>query len=129
MGRRNSFAGVWTGLAVMIAVSACATGGSRTDAAARAPAVINVTNRNWSTIHAYLSAGGSRISLGLVNTNRTESFAVPPELMGSGHNLVFTAIPIGGSVGYVSEETLIIPGDVVDVTVQNVLSQSIVIVR
>jgi hypothetical protein len=54
-------------LATGLNLFGCASSGGGSVDAPRAETVIEVTNRNWNTIHAYVISGGRRLSLGLVS--------------------------------------------------------------
>ncbi len=108
----------------------CASGGRAGPGEAAAGSVtVEVTNYNWSVIHAYVIVSGQRYSLGLVTTNSTESFPLPRGALTARRSLVFLAVPIGSPVAYLSDELLVAPGDTIVWTIQNNLSQSSVIVR
>lgn len=108
----------------------CASAGrGGTGEAETGSVTVEVTNYNWSVIHAYVLVSGQRYSLGLVTTNRSESFPLPRGALTARRALVFLAVPIGSPVAYVSDEILVAPGDTIVWTIQNSLAQSSVIVR
>ncbi len=107
--------------------AACATaGGSATSEGVDRPeeAVVEVTNYNWSDIHAYVFAGGQRFSLGLVTSQGTREFTLSRSVLSGTRDLVFVADPIGSVLAYVSDGVYVQPGDRVTWTVHNNLAQS-----
>lgn len=90
--------------------------------------VVRVTNQNWNDVRTYVVSGGQRIFLGVVTTNRSVEFDLPREAFGSGRSLVFVARPLGSRETYVSDETLVRPGDTIEWTIANTLSNSFVTV-
>ncbi len=113
-------------LAIGLAVCGCASSGGRSDDTPEAEedTVVEITNRNWSTIHAYVIAGARRISLGLVSTHRTETFSLPPGSVGATPQLRFLAILIGSPRAYLSDDVLVEPGDFVEWVVEHDLAHS-----
>lgn len=114
--------------AVAILLTACASaGGSESEPPVRAgegEAVVRVQNLNWSTVHVYVLAGGQRHSLGMVTSTGEETFAIPRGAFATSRELVFLADPVGNVVAYMSDPVLVQPGDRVEWTIHNNLSQS-----
>jgi hypothetical protein len=78
----SSVAGMLTAVVLAFAVSACGSARSQSHATAPAPTtVVEVTNNNWATMVVYVLRPGARIRLGMVNSQRTERFTVPPAVV------------------------------------------------
>lgn len=114
--------------AVAILLTACASaGGSEGEPSVRADegeAIVEVQNLNWSTVHIYVLADGQRYSLGMVTSTGEETFTIPRGAFAGSRDLVFLADPIGAVVAYMSDPVLVEPGDRVQWTIHNNLSQS-----
>lgn len=108
---------------------ACATGNPPPAGELDVPVTVEVRNRNWLDVHAYVVGAGQRFSLGLVTSNDEQEFTVPRIAMSSARDLVFIALPVGSRVGYVSEGLYVEPGDHVVWTIQNNLAQSSLSIR
>jgi hypothetical protein len=111
-------------LAIVPSVFGCASSAGRSGEAPQAETVVEVTNRNWSTIHAYVLSGGRRLSLGLVTTFRTETFTLPPGSFSGSPRLRFLAVLIGSSRNYLSEDVLVEPGDFVEWVIEHDVAHS-----
>lgn len=93
------------------------------------PVTVEVTNYNWSDIHAYVLVAGQRQSLGVITTSNTQTFELTYQMLTGHRGIVFIGLPIGSSLAYVSEEVLVGPGDTVVWTLHNSLRQSTVSIR
>lgn len=111
-------------LAIGLGVYGCASSGGRSAEALEAETVVEITNRNWSTIHAYVLSGGRRISLGLVSTFRTEEFVLPPGSFGGRPQLRFLAVLIGSTRYYLSDDVLVDPGDFIEWVIEHDVAHS-----
>lgn len=85
---------------------------------------VTVHNQNWATIHCYVVLGSRSVSLGQVSTNREETFTVGPGVLGPTRSVRLLADPVGSTDTYLSEPILIEPGDRIEWTLRNPLSQS-----
>ncbi len=113
----------------LLSAGACATASQGGNAPGDEPVSVEISNRNWSDIHAYVYGAGQRLSLGLVTTHSTRTFRIPEVAFGGGGGLVFIALPIGSRLGYVSEEVVVRPGDRVVLLINNRLQQSSISIR
>ncbi|MBA2459057.1 MAG: hypothetical protein H0V43_08915 [Gemmatimonadales bacterium] len=105
-----------SGLALLVpalALPACA--GNRAEANSDdSESRIEVQNQGFPDMTIYaITAGGSRVRLGLVNGHSTQRLRLPSHLVGGGQQLRFLADPIGGARTPVSHEFFVAPGDVV----------------
>lgn len=123
----------WTGRLAMPALlgvlplAGCATAGGGSageEVPDPGPAVVEVSNLNWQTMHVYVLAAGQRWSLGMVTSQSTHAFELPDGVFAAGRDIVFLADPIGSSLVYRSDPILLAPGDRVRWTLHNRLSQS-----
>lgn len=121
-------------LALLAVLTACVGGrgggpeAERTRAGAETVSV-EVTNYNWRDMHVYVLAAGQRFSLGIVATQRSEMYELPPGVLAADRELVLMADPVGSSLAYLSEPILVQAGDVVEWRLQNRLPQSGIFVR
>ena len=90
-------------------------------------AFVRIVNRNWADVRIYADRGGARSLLGAVTTGRTETFRVPPELVGSG-DLRLIADPVGAAVEFASEPFLPSEGRTAEWTIQNLPQNSTLII-
>jgi len=120
-------------LAVLLAAmaSGCATFRSHSGQEAEADTGVTlfVKNYNWSTMHIYVMGSGQTTSLGQLASMNTATFAVPRSALASGNSIRLIADPIGSTSAYISEPVLVAPGDRVEWTIQNHLSQSSIMIR
>lgn len=93
------------------------------------PVVVEVTNYNWSDVHAYVLVAGQRQSLGVITTGNTRTFELTHQIMTGHRGVAFLGLPIGSNLAYLSEELLVSPGDRVVWTLHNNLRQSTVSIR
>lgn len=140
-GTRTGFAGARRALRTALVaplllfpwLNACATAGGRPASEGPAsepePAVVEVTNLNWQTMHVYVLAAGQRWSLGMVTSQSTRDFELPDGVFAAGRDVVFLADPIGSVLAYHSDPVLLEPGDRVQWTLHNRLSHSGILVR
>lgn len=78
---------------------------------------VEVQNRGYADMTVYIVEGGSRIRLGLANGNSTTRLAIPQSVVGGGRELQFLADPIGSTRTSVSDRIMVLPGDVVTLTI------------
>lgn len=90
---------------------------------------IEVRNRYFGAIVAYLVTGGDAVRLGMVQSNRTETFDFPVGVNPYGPEIRLRADPIGGSQVYQSGSISANAGTTIVLTVENELRHSNVIVR
>lgn len=107
------------------ACSSAAPGGGA-DVRPTGPVSVQVTNQNWSDVHAYVLVGGQRQSLGVITTTNSRTFELSPQMLMGQRGVTFIGLPIGSRLAYVSEELLVAPGDRVVWTIHNNLQQSTV---
>lgn len=130
--RRGGLGAVVVGLGLALGplLSACASGGGAVedpelDALTHVPdsVFIVVRNRYRLDVNVYATYLGSRQYLGVVTTNNSQEYAIRSNLAQSSGFRV-AADPIGAARGYVTDEILVRRGDVVEVTIQDPISQS-----
>ncbi len=91
------------------------------------PLFVDVVNHNTLDINVYTVHSGMRMRLGTVNALTNGHFRVAATQFGDG-SLQLYAAPIGATRGYLSETVYVTPGLVVTWTLEQVLSQSSLIV-
>lgn len=111
---------VVAGTAVAVA-GACATAEERR--ATRGPVSVEVTNHNPLDVNVYAVSGSQTIRLGMVTTNGTSTFEVPVGLSPA-RGLRLLVDPIGARAGFLTDEVVPIPGDVVQLVIESNLSLS-----
>jgi hypothetical protein len=90
---------------------------------------IEVRNRYLGAVVVYLVASGNAQRLGMIQSNRTESFGFPVGVNPYGPGLRLVADPVGDSETYSSETLNVSSGSVIVFTIENELRHSNVIVR
>lgn len=93
------------------------------------PVRVEVENRNWSTMHVYVLAGGQFASLGQISSQNTREYEVPASVMGNRKEIRLAADPIGSREAFISDRILVEPGDVVSWTLNQPLIHSHVFVN
>jgi len=97
----------WRAFVLGTAILAGACGG-RTAASpfraqvAGAPAVLEVENRHWTDMTISVRRGTRVVRLGLVTTNNSKRFRIPPEAGAAGMSVTFLADPVGSGTVYES---------------------------
>jgi hypothetical protein len=116
---------------LVLSLSACgaAKNSDSTNSPQRVPTTVEVTNHNWSDVVVYMVRNSSRVRLGLVTSMNTSSFRVPPVLLGTGASLQLEARPIGARDQFRSPSLQVLPGQKIELTVQNHMSISSVAIR
>lgn len=114
-------------IASLLAAPACFRPRSG-DAQPAAPS-IEVRNRYFGAIVAYLMTGGTAVRLGMVQSNRTETFDFPIGVNPYGTELRLVADPIGDFEAYISDAIVASSGTTIVLTVENELRHSSVIIR
>lgn len=92
------------------------------------PSELVVENNNWLDVHVYLVRDGMTMSLGFMNGPGKAKFELPSIATLPGAPLQFLVVPIGGAESHLTPQVNINPGDVVELTVQNDLALSSVVV-
>ena len=89
---------------------------------------VSVQNNNWQDVDVYALRNGQRIRLGNVTATRTGVFALPKAVALS-PDLRIQIHPLAATRDFVSQKLVVNPGDIVEVTVLNALTQSTVVIR
>ena len=113
------------------AASPSSSSDSTTDTAAtfHAPATLRVTNSHWSDVRIYLARGAMWTRLGLVTTNSTVEFTIPPDLLSGASTVTLVADPVAGTGRWTTPLPVISPGDEFELVVENFLQYSHLVVR
>ena len=117
------------------ATTGCATGSTLSSrGVVDRPTTVRIRNNNWNTVKVYLirANGGPPVRLGTVSSMTTERIpvrgAVASELHSQG-SLRFLIRPLGDlREGYTTHEVFMTPGDVMQLTVENQLRLSQLVV-
>jgi hypothetical protein len=108
-----------------------ATPDSSADSAAsyHQPATLRVTNSHWSDVRIYLVRGAMWTRLGLVTTNSTVEFTIPPDLLSGASTVTLVADPVAGQGRWTTPLPVISAGDEFELVVENFLQYSHLVVR
>ncbi len=131
----SQFASAFAIILAVAGMSGCATSTPPLQSGFRAPASsIRIRNHNWLDVRVYLvSAGGSvPIRIGTVTSMTTAVIPMRGQIASqaiSQGSLQFLIRPIGSSMRYTTREILVNPGSVTELTVENRLEHSTLMVR
>ncbi|PYO40554.1 MAG: hypothetical protein DMD33_17055 [Gemmatimonadetes bacterium] len=95
----------------------------------RTPATLRVTNSHWSDVRIYLVRGAMWTRLGLVTTNSTVEFIIPPDLLSGASTITLVADPVAGTGRWTTPLPVVSPGDEFELVVENFLQYSHLVVR
>ena len=101
----------------------CGAFSSKNPTPARSQVSVEVENHNWSDITVYLLAGGLPQRLGMVTSLRTSILAFPSQRLNAGSGVRLRALPVAGA-SYTTETILVLPGQTITWTLENVLDHS-----
>jgi len=110
-----------------LSVSACATTegiAQYEDELANRTSTVRVSNNNWSEVTIYLVRPGMRARLGSVSSMSTADLRIPRALMTPGSNIQLVARPLASNRGYVSQNIHIMPGQRINLRVENSINLS-----
>lgn len=93
------------------------------------PATLRVTNSHWSDVRIYLVRGAMWTRLGLVTTNSTVEFTIPPDLLSGASTVTLVADPVAGQGRWTTPLPVISAGDEFELVVENFLQYSHLVVR
>lgn len=120
-------------LLIATAVAGCGAGRDRQVTSPQQPRThavrLLVTNYHRSTVRVFAVRGTLRHRLGLVTTNRRETFALPAYLYETGGLLQLQVVPLGSRESFLSELIHVRQGVVVEWRVGELLHQSMVFIR
>jgi hypothetical protein len=86
--------------------------------------LVRVANNNWSDVTVYLVRPGVRARLGSVPSMTQTDLRIPPALFGTGAQMQLVAVPLASNRPYVSQNIYIIPGQRIDLRVENSINLS-----
>src|SRR5881396_1182374 len=116
-----------------LASSACASRKTHHEAATTPsrpePVTLRVTNANWSDVRIYLVRSGMWLRLGLVTSYSSAEFTVPPDFASQSGSVLVVARPVAGRGSWSQELNGILPGDELELSVENLLQYSHLVVR
>lgn len=93
------------------------------------PPRIQVRSRYLGPVVVYLRTGGNAVRLGMIQSNRTETYDFPVGVNPYGPGIRLVADPIGDFEAYISETITVTAGTTIVFTIENELRHSNVIVR
>ena len=93
------------------------------------PATLRVTNSNFSDVRIYLARGTLWLRLGLVTTNGTAEFSIPPDFLAQAASVTLVAEPVAGRTAYRTTLAGVLPGDELELVVEAFLQYSHLVVR
>jgi len=73
--------------------------------------VLEVQNRHWADMTISVRRGSSVVRLGLVTSNGSRRFNIPPEASAPGMSVTFLADPVGSDAVYESPIVTLMDGD------------------
>lgn len=115
-------------LAICLAAPACSSLGSSAANGplppARAGTFVKVLNHNWSDMVVYAVRSGTRHRLGVVTTNQSRRFRLPPGMETPGSDLRLVADPVGGRERFDSGTIHVSPGQTIQLSLENQLGIS-----
>lgn len=119
-GRLVARAAVVAVAAMVVAGSACAPRSAlRLPESRNAKSVwVRVTNHNWQDLRVYFLRNGSRLRLGLVTTNQTETFRLPLNAEVESGGVRLLVVPIGANWSYETDPILVQRGETLAWTIQ-----------
>src|SRR5207244_11298726 len=106
-----------------------AASGTASTPGGRTPATLRVTNSHWSDVRIYLVRGAMWTRLGLVTTNSTVEFIIPPDLLSGASTITLVADPVAGTGRWTTPLPVVSPGDEFELVVENFLQYSHLVVR
>jgi hypothetical protein len=111
--------------------AACRSGRARgtTPAPLQLPATLHVYNANWSDVRIYLARGGLLMRLGSVTSQASADFEIPADVLNEAASVTLVASPLAGRESFSTLLTGIRPGDELELTVENLLPHSHLVVR
>ncbi len=113
--------------------SACASRKARpsetVSPAPRVPVTLHVSNANWSDIRIHIVRAGMWTRIGLVTSGNSAVFDIPPDLIGQGGGVTLVVSPVAGRTTFTTPLNGVMPGDVLELTVENLLQFSHLVVR
>ena len=109
--------------ALVSSTPGCGSFSSRNPAPAKSEVSVEVENHNWSDITIYLLAGGLPQRLGMVTSLRTAVLAFPSQRLNTSGGVRLRALPVAGA-SYTTESILVLPGQTITWTLENVLDHS-----
>lgn len=118
--------------ALAILVGACATADrfrSYESSGSKGTTWVEVQNNNWADVRVFLVRYGEGDRLGMVTSMTTERFRVPRAWVNQAERIAIRVEPIGGGGFFASQDVPLVPGAVLELTVQNHLALSSMIIR
>jgi hypothetical protein len=122
---------VW-GTVPTLTSTACRSGGAHASDGAtplREPATLRVRNANWSDVRIYLVHAGMAMRLGSVTSQSSAVFEIPPDVLAEAAGVTLVASPLAGRESFSVALTGVQPGDELELTVENQLPQSHLVIR
>jgi hypothetical protein len=92
-------------------------------------ATLQVENYHWADVRVSAITAGSRYRLGMVASQSSETFTLPPSIGADRDDLVFEAVPMASSEAHRSELIRINPGERLVWRLENQLGLSAFFVR
>lgn len=106
-------------MALAASTTACTSGRPGSGLVPERAALVQVTNNNWADMVVYAVRGSSRHRLGTVTSMQTERFPLPRSLSLNTGSIALLADPVGSTSTYSTGPIHVVPGQVVDFTIQN----------
>jgi hypothetical protein len=87
-------------------------------------AVVQVSNHNWADVVVYAVVSGARYRLGMLTTNQSGEFRLPPGVVSGSGEVRLLVDPIGSRDVYTTQPIHVRPGQWVDFKIENHLAIS-----
>lgn len=87
-------------------------------------ASVRVTNNNWADMTVYMLRAGMRVRLGTVTSMATQSFRIPPSVLGGEGDVRLVADPIGSRETHLTLPVQVWPGQTVAFKIENHIAVS-----
>lgn len=95
----------------------------------RGPATLFVRNAHWSDVRVYLVRAGMPLRLGSVTSQSSGVFEIPADFLGASGSVTLVASPVAGRVSYSTLLSGIGSGDELELTVENLLQFSRLVIH
>jgi hypothetical protein len=90
----------------------------------RRPITVQVTNDHMQDVDVFVVDNGVKFRLGMLTTGQTQRYPLPWGVALTGRDLRVVVHPIGGGGDFVTENFVVNPGDLVQLSIRPVLPQS-----
>jgi hypothetical protein len=115
-------------LAAASSTGACAPGVASAliddEPGAQQNSMIHVENNNWSDMTIYVVRHGMRARIGQVGSMSAESFRIPAGMIGGAGDVTIIARPLASRDAYRTDRIMVVPGQRIDLRLENNINLS-----